>query len=67
MQRVAVVGAGGAGRTAFALALGHRLGLPVVHPDSLCYGPGWEPAAPADWECCNADLWLRIAGSSRQR
>jgi adenylate kinase family enzyme len=50
MQRVAVVGAGGAGKTTFALALGRRLGLPVVHLDTLYYGPSWEPAPPAEWE-----------------
>lgn len=49
MRRVAVVGAGGAGKTTLALALGRVLGLPVVHLDAHYYGPGWRPPAPADW------------------
>ena len=37
-------------KTTFALALGRGLGLPVVHLDTLYYGPGWEPLAQPDWE-----------------
>lgn len=37
MQRIAVVGAGGAGKTVLARQLGHLLGLPVTHLDQLRY------------------------------
>jgi adenylate kinase family enzyme len=49
LRRVAVVGAGGAGKTTLARALGRARGLPVVHLDAHHYGPGWRPPAPADW------------------
>jgi adenylate kinase family enzyme len=49
MKRIAVIGAGGAGKTHLARTLGHTLGLPVIHLDAHYYGPGWQPSAPADW------------------
>ena len=33
MERVAVVGSGGAGKSRLAIAIGERTGLPVVHLD----------------------------------
>lgn len=41
MRRVMVVGQPGSGKSTFALALGRRLGLPVVHMDRLHWAPGW--------------------------
>ena len=41
MQRVAILGSGGAGKTTVALELGKRTGLPVVHLDPLYWAPGW--------------------------
>ncbi len=49
MQRVAIVGSGGAGKTAFATALGSRTGLPVVHLDRLHWRPGWEETPSDEW------------------
>jgi adenylate kinase family enzyme len=49
MRRVAVVGAGGAGKTTLARTIGRALRLPVIHLDAHYYGPGWRPPAPADW------------------
>ncbi len=46
MERVAVVGSPGAGKTTFSLALAGLTGLPVVHLDKLYWKPGWvEPSA----------------------
>jgi adenylate kinase family enzyme len=49
VKRVAVIGAGGAGKTRLARTLGRTLGLPVIHLDAYYYGPGWAASAPADW------------------
>ena len=46
MERVAVVGSPGAGKTSFSLKLAERTGLPVVHLDKHYWKPGWvEPSA----------------------
>ncbi|GAB3844574.1 topology modulation protein [Dactylosporangium cerinum] len=42
MRRVAIVGAGGAGKTVLANHLGARLGLPVTHLDDLRYDAAWD-------------------------
>jgi adenylate kinase family enzyme len=41
-RRVAVLGAGGAGKTVLANRLGAALGLPVTHLDALRYTPAWQ-------------------------
>ena len=41
MSRIVVCGCSGSGKTTFALRLGRRLGLPVVHLDVLFWRPGW--------------------------
>jgi adenylate kinase family enzyme len=46
MQRVMILGCAGTGKSTLARALGLRLGLPVVHLDTLYWRPGWvEPEA----------------------
>lgn len=49
MQRVAVLGSGGAGKTTVALELGKRTGLPVVHLDPLYWAPGWVQRTPEEF------------------
>ena len=44
MNRIAIVGCSGGGKSTLARALGAALGLPVVHFDVLFWRPGWvEP------------------------
>jgi adenylate kinase family enzyme len=49
VKRIAVIGAGGAGKTRLARALGQVLDLPVVHLDAHYYGPRWQPLQPDRW------------------
>jgi adenylate kinase family enzyme len=44
VQRVAVLGPVGAGKTVVARSISRRTGLPVVHLDPLFWRPGWTPA-----------------------
>jgi adenylate kinase family enzyme len=49
MQRIAVVGSGGAGMTTFATQFARRTGLPVVHLDHLDWRPGWVETPSEEW------------------
>jgi adenylate kinase family enzyme len=49
VQRVAVIGSGGAGKSTFARQLGERTGLPVIHLDGLFWGPNWAPMPKPEW------------------
>lgn len=41
MQRILVIGSGGAGKSTFSKRLGEKLHLPVVHLDSHYWKAGW--------------------------
>lgn len=57
MNRVAVVGSGGAGKSTFARELGRRTGLPVVHLDRHYWRPGWVETPREEWAALQADLF----------
>jgi len=61
MRRVLVIGSGGAGKSTFAVALGRRAGLPVIHLDALYWRPGWVEAPPDEWR---ATVARAIAGEA---
>jgi adenylate kinase family enzyme len=44
MERVVILGPGGAGKTELAAEMSRRTGLPVVHLDLLFWRQGWKPA-----------------------
>lgn len=50
MQRVLVVGPGGAGKSTFAVRLGQRTGLPVVHLDRVYWRAGWVEPERTAWD-----------------
>jgi len=63
VNRVAVVGSGGAGKTTFARELSRRTGLPVVHLDHLYWSPGWVETPSEEWKVVlqgrlSADEWI---------
>ena len=41
MERVIIIGCGGAGKSTLARQLGEKLNIPVVHLDSIFWLPGW--------------------------
>ena len=41
MERVIIIGCGGAGKSTLAQKMGQKTGLPVVHLDKLFWKPGW--------------------------
>lgn len=41
MERILIIGCGGAGKSTLARTLGEKLGIPVVHLDKLFWKPGW--------------------------
>lgn len=63
MQRVLVIGSGGAGKSTFARRLGEATGLPVVHLDACYWRPGWSPTPKEEWtrtvdEIAARDAWI---------
>jgi adenylate kinase family enzyme len=49
VNRVAIVGCGGAGKSTFARRLGAMTGLPVIHLDAHYWRPGWIEPDHDDW------------------
>jgi len=43
VDRVAIIGCGGSGKSRLARALGERLGIAPVHLDALYYDADWQP------------------------
>jgi adenylate kinase family enzyme len=63
MQKVLVIGPGGAGKSTFANRLGEILGITVVHLDSLYWQPGWVEPPKSEWlatvaEVLGRDAWI---------
>lgn len=63
MDRIAIIGCGGSGKTVLARRLAAHLSLDVVNLDSLYYDDGWNPTplekfAAMQHELVAADRWL---------
>ena len=50
MNRVLVIGCGGAGKTTLSRRLGQVTGLPVVHLDLHYWRPNWEAVPNDEWQ-----------------
>lgn len=62
VQRVVVVGSGGAGKSTFAAAPGEFTGLPVVHLDRHFWRPGWVETPREEWRQLRTD-WPVAVGA----
>lgn len=59
MERVVVVGAGGAGKSTLARELAAVTGLPLYHLDVLFWRPNWEETPRDEWEQVQRGLVAR--------
>lgn len=59
IQRIAVLGCCGSGKTRLAVQLGQQLGLPVFHLDQLYFEAGWTPVPPETFRARQADVLAR--------
>ena len=50
MERIIIIGCGGAGKSTLARQLGEKLNLPVVHLDKLFWKPGWVSLSPEEFD-----------------
>ena len=50
MERIVIIGCGGAGKSTLARQLGEKLGIPVVHLDKLFWRPGWEQVSREEFD-----------------
>lgn len=55
MEKILIIGCSGSGKSTLAVALGEKLGLPVVHLDQLWWKEGWRNATPLS-------IWILTAG-----
>ena len=49
MQRILILGCAGTGKSTLAVALGRKLGLPVIHLDAHFWHAGWVETPKAEW------------------
>ena len=49
MQRIAIIGSPGAGKSTLAPVLGTALGLPIIHLDAVYWRPGWVEPPKDEW------------------
>lgn len=50
MERIVIIGCGGAGKSTLARTLGEKLSIPVVHLDKLFWKPGWVEISEEEFD-----------------
>ncbi len=63
MERIIIIGCGGAGKSTLARQLGDKLDIPVVHLDKLWWRPGWEHISQEEFDAamareCDKPQWI---------
>lgn len=63
MERIMIIGCGGAGKSTLARQLGEKTGLPVVHLDKLFWKPGWVSLSREEFdqvhqEAISRERWI---------
>jgi len=56
MQRIAIVGPPGSGKTTLARQVSERTGIEVVHLDRSFFGPGWRETPDTEWRAAHQRL-----------
>jgi adenylate kinase family enzyme len=56
LQKICIIGSGGAGKTTLSLKLGSILNLPVHHLDRLFWKPGWVESKKSEFEKATRNL-----------
>ena len=70
MERIMIIGCGGAGKSTLARKLGEVLDLPVVHLDKLFWKPGWVETTAEEFDALLAmelakDKWIMDGNFNR--
>ena len=55
MERIVIIGCGGAGKSTLARQLGEKLDIPVVHLDKLFWRPGWVQVSREEFDKLHRD------------
>jgi len=65
MQRIAILGCGGSGKTTIGRQLAEQVGVPITHLDAVCYDDQWnkmnaEEFVAVQEELVSADRWVIV-------